>query len=49
MEQTQRSQKIGRMTYQGSVCNRAHTVLEFPVEEVAKALVLGQVLGFDLF
>ena len=37
------------MTYQGGVCNRAHAILEFPVEEVAEALILGQVFNFDLF
>ena len=37
------------MTYQGSICNRAHTILELSVEKVAKALVLCQIFGFDLF
>jgi hypothetical protein len=35
-------------TYQESVCDRAYAVLKFPVEEVAKALVLRQVLNFNL-
>ena len=42
-------EKTGRMTYQGGIRDRAHTVLEFPVEEIAEALILGQVLDFDLF
>lgn len=37
------------MTYQESVRDRTHAILKFPVEKVAKALVLGQVLSFDLF
>ena len=35
-------------TYQRSVCNRAHAILEFSVEEVSKALILRQVVSFDL-
>jgi hypothetical protein len=35
-------------TYQRSVCNRAHTIFEFSVEEVSKTLVLRQVVSFDL-
>ena len=38
-----------KKTYQERVCDRTHAVLEFPVEEVAEALVLRQVLGFNLF
>lgn len=37
------------MTYQESICNRANAILEFPVEKVAKTLVLPQVLDFNLF
>jgi len=37
-----------RTTYQWSVCNRAHAILEFSVEKLAEALVLRQVLNFDL-
>ena len=36
-------------TYQGGICNRAHAILEFSVKEIAKALVLRQILDFDLF
>ena len=39
----------GGATYQGSVCNRAHAILEFSVEEVAEALILRQIVDFDLF
>ena len=38
---------LARETYQGSVRDRAHTILKFPVEEVAKALVVRQVFDFD--
>jgi len=44
-----RKKKEERMTYQGSVCNRAHAILEFSVKEIPKALVLGQILIFYLF
>ena len=40
---------MGQATYQGGVCNRAYTVLEFSVEEIAEALVLRQVFDFNLF
>lgn len=40
---------MGRTTYQRSVCNRAHAILEFSIEEVAKALVLRQILDFYFF
>jgi hypothetical protein len=41
--------RMKRKTYQKRVCDRAHTIFKFPVEEVAKALVLPQVLHFNLF
>ena len=41
--------KVGRKTHQGSVRNRAHAILEFSVEEIAEALVLRQILDFNLF
>ena len=37
------------MTYQESVCDGARAILKFPVEKVAKTLVLRQVLHFNLF
>ena len=43
----EKKKTLARKTYQGSVCDRAHTILEFPVEEVAKALVVRQVFDFD--
>lgn len=42
-------EKTGQTTYQGSICHRAHAILEFSVEEITKALVLRQVLDFNLF